>query len=60
MLLVPGTAKRGAAKEVEALVHEVGQRKGLNQHEFLTFMRKYRDFEAESHLDLYPPGTTSL
>lgn len=38
--------------EVESLVHEVGQRKGLNQHEFLTFMRKYRDFEVQKFMQL--------
>lgn len=35
------------ASELEALVHEVGRKKGLNQHEFLTFMRKYRDLEVQ-------------
>ena len=35
------------ASELEALVHEVGRKKGLNQHEFLTFMRKYHDLEVQ-------------
>lgn len=38
--------------EVDALVHEVGQRSGLNQHEFLTFMRKYRDLEVQKVMQI--------